>query len=142
MYVMLITNKFWCWSLPSTFCIDRILRVAHKDQIRLLNNHFIGYFSAIKLYGLLPNHSPNPRYSRYIFYPNRSTTSLKMQGDLYPCEVVVLVLTNANTTFLETILGNHCFSRYLRLWFRFDWETKISMFQVFEKKIQKNCCLF
>ena len=62
-----------------------------------------------------------------------------MHGDSYPREVVVLVYQIS--TFFATILGSHLFSRCLRPYFSSDWETKVSMVQSFEKKIQEDCCL-
>jgi hypothetical protein len=57
----------------------------------------------IKIWGLLSSIIPNPRYSRHVFHPRRSTTSIKMQGDPYPCEVHVLSLNDSNIN----IFGDH-----------------------------------
>jgi hypothetical protein len=54
---------------------------------------------------LLPKHSLNPRYSSYIFRPKTSTTSLKMQGDSYPREVVVSIMTDSSINIFGDSTG-------------------------------------
>jgi hypothetical protein len=87
-YIMILNLSF------NIFIVKKLF-VAHKEQI-CYQEPFHVQIKAIKIWGLLSNILPNPRYSRYIFYPKRSTTSIKMHGDSYPHEVFVWTLTDLN----------------------------------------------